>query len=92
MKKYFFKINFLWDTEIDSKEFIITVPVNVSIADIETAMKKAHRFLTSEDEEDSYGVYGRTPEFLLTALPDTRSRQVPKDWLHQHPNHSRSYG
>ena len=35
MKNYFFKINFLWDTEIDSKEFIITVPVNVSIADIE---------------------------------------------------------
>lgn len=55
----------MWDTEIDSKEFIITVPVNVSIADIETAMKKAHRFLTSEDEEDSYGVYGRTPEFLV---------------------------
>ena len=39
------------------------------------------------------GCLGIYSEYVsLTALPDTRSRQVPKDLIYQQPNHDRGHG
>ncbi|MGN0415964.1 MAG: hypothetical protein ACI4FX_10820 [Agathobacter sp.] len=50
-----------------------------------------------ESDIEDFLAFGQSDHRLdvvadLTALPDTRSRQVPKDLLYQQPNHSRSHG
>ena len=59
------RINFFWDDGDDMETFELTVPSNVSNAEILDVLKKEHEYLCEEDEEDVYGKTGRTPETLL---------------------------
>lgn len=64
------RINFFWDDGDDMEIFELTVPSNVSNAEILDALKKEHEYLCKEDEEDVYGKTGRTPETLLNYICD----------------------
>lgn len=65
MKKFNLRINFFWDDGDDMKEFVLTVPDNVNIEEIEGVLFKTHNYLCMEDETDIYGTMGRSPETLL---------------------------
>lgn len=62
------RINFFWDDGDDMEAFELTVPSNVSNAEILDTLKKEHEYLCEEDEEDVYGKTGRTPETLLNYI------------------------
>lgn len=65
MKKITVKLNFLWDTEIDSKEVSITVPNNITTETVVEKLKEKHEYLCFEDETDIYGKDGRNAQTLL---------------------------
>lgn len=65
LKKITTKLNFLWDTEIDSKEVYITVPDNVTTETIMEKLKKMHDYLCFEDETGIYEIEGRNAKTLL---------------------------
>ena len=49
------RINFFWDDGDDMETFELTVPSNVSNAEILDALKKEHEYLCEDDEEDVFG-------------------------------------
>lgn len=65
MKTYTLKLNFLWDEEIDTEVFKLTVPDNITEKDIYITLQTEHNYLDKKDEEDLYGYLGRNPETLL---------------------------
>lgn len=65
MKKYNIRLNFFWDDGDDMKEFVLIVPIDVMLSEVNQAIVDAHHFLCFEDEEDLYGSLGRTPETLI---------------------------
>ena len=65
MKKLKLRTNFRWDNEDDILEFVLTVPDNVTESEVSEILSKEHKFLDREDDEDIYGVDGRSPATLL---------------------------
>lgn len=65
LKKITVKLNFLWDTEIDSKEVSITVPNNITTETVINKLKEMHNYLCFEDNTDIYGTEGRNAQTLL---------------------------
>ena len=67
MKKYKVRINFVWDYEYqnDTGEFIIVVPNDVTVEEIEKILSDSHNYLCDEDEDGWYDEAGREPETLL---------------------------
>lgn len=65
MKKITVKLNFLWDTEIDSKEVYITVPNDVTKETVMEKLSEMHNYLCFEDDTDIYGSEGRNAQTLL---------------------------
>ena len=65
MKKITVKLNFLWDTEIDSKEVSITVPDNITTETVIKALKETHEYLCFEDDTGIYELEGRNAKTLL---------------------------
>lgn len=46
-------------------EYKLTVPSDVSEIEIADVLKREHEYLDTADEDDIYGVQGRSPETLL---------------------------
>ena len=65
LKKITVKLNFLWDTEIDSKEVSITVPDSVTSETVIEELKKMHEYLCFEDDTGIYEIEGRNAQTLL---------------------------
>lgn len=75
MKNINLKLNFFWDDNIDTDEFTVTVPDNVSKDDVIDVLQKGHEYLCTEDETDTYGVCGRCPATLLNYVCEKNNWQ-----------------
>lgn len=65
-KDFFVKMNFIWDDGGDDVWlFRIIAPENISLKEVIETFKKEHKFLCTEDEDDIYDTYRRTPMTLL---------------------------
>lgn len=65
MKKLNLRIDFFWDDGDDMWEFILKVPSNVTVNEVNDTLTKAHHYLDMEDDTDFYGTSGRNPVTLL---------------------------
>ena len=65
LKRITVKLNFLWDTEMDTKEVYITVPKDVTPETVIEKLEEKHNYLCFEDETDIYGTEGRNAQTLL---------------------------
>lgn len=66
-KTHFIKLNFIWDTEIDSDIYQVTLAANVKPNHIAKIIRKEHELLC-EDDNSIYNTNGRTPESLIQYL------------------------
>ena len=63
--KYHIKLTFLWDSEEDMKDAMLTVPKGTGIEKIYLTLQQKHAEL---DDSDVYGEEGRNPETLLNEV------------------------
>lgn len=68
MRKVLIRLNFIWDYEDDIQTFILFVPDNISNEEVEKEILHVHEYLCFENEEDIYGVCGRTPGTLINYM------------------------
>ena len=68
MKTYIMRINFFWDEcdgGDDTQVFIMTVPDNETVEEIEKELENSHDNLCFEDEDEWYDKCGRVPDTLV---------------------------
>lgn len=70
MKDYIVRFNFLFDDSCDTTGYIVYLPSNLSLEDFRTILKNIHNYLCCDDEEDIYGINGRTAETLLAYVSE----------------------
>lgn len=66
MKNLNIKIDFGYEDGSETTgEFVLTVPYFSPALDVVDILKKEHEYLSKEDQENIYALYGKVPETLL---------------------------
>ena len=65
MQEYNIKITFEWDEGDDAWEGVLYIPNHTRLDMAAEIIKRTHSYLCTEDEEDIYGIQGRSPATLL---------------------------